>query len=62
MAVLKGSWRFTVDAAGGTWVEMRSLSDPGGVPAFLAVGPQRDMVVAVVRDAIQRSSAVTAAR
>lgn len=62
MLVLRGSWRFTADAAGGTWVELRSLSDPGGVPAFLAVGPQRDMVVAVVRDAILRSAAVAVAR
>jgi hypothetical protein len=62
MRVLRGAWRFTRDASGGTWVELLTLSDPGGIPAFLAVGTQRDLAVDLVRDAVLRSASLAAVR
>jgi hypothetical protein len=54
--LVRGAWRFTGDQAGGTLVEFRSVSDPGGLPAFLAVGAARELAMAQVRDAIRRSA------
>jgi hypothetical protein len=62
MRVLRGAWRFTLDASGGSWVELLTLSDPGGIPAFLAVGTQRDLAVDLVRDAVLRSAPLAAVR
>lgn len=59
MQLLRGTWHFTRTESGGAWVEFCSVSDPGGVPmvlAALAVGPQRQLAVALVRDAIRRST------
>lgn len=56
MQLLRGTWHFTRIESGGAWVEFCSVSDPGGVPAVLAVGTQRQLAVALVRDAIRRST------
>jgi len=55
MPLLRGTWRFTRVESGGMWIEFCSVSDPGGVPAILTIGPQRQLAVAQVRDAIRRS-------
>jgi hypothetical protein len=56
MRVLRGTWRFSPDGAGGSFLEYRAVSDPGGLPAFLAHGAQRALALALVRDAISRAA------
>jgi hypothetical protein len=56
MRLLRGAWRFSPDGAGGTFLEYRAVSDPGGLPAFLAHGAQRALALALVRDAISRAA------
>jgi len=54
-AHLRGSWRFE-PVSGGTRVVYTVLIDVGGVPAFLARGPQADAAVDVVRGVIERAA------
>ncbi len=51
VALVRGQWRFEVDPSGGTRVEHRCQSDPGGgVPAWLARGAQEDILLSLVRE------------
>lgn len=53
---VRGLWTLKPDGTGGTFLEHRCLSDPGaGVTPFMAVGTQRDTLVAVARDVIARA-------
>ena len=56
MTLLRGAWHFTTVESGRVWVEFCSVSDPGGLPAILAIGPQRLLAVALVRDAVRRAT------
>lgn len=56
MAVLRGGWTFERDPQGGTRVEHRCLSDPGGaVPEWLARGTQQEVAVELVRALLHRT-------
>lgn len=56
VALVRGQWQFEVDPAGGTRVEHRCVSDPGGgVPPWLARGAQEDIIVSLVREMLQRA-------
>jgi hypothetical protein len=51
--LVRGLWRFTPDGQGGAFVEHSIVSDPGGdIPPWLASGPQQDIAVALVREAV----------
>lgn len=55
--LVRGQWQFEVDPAGGTKVEHRCVSDPGGgVPVWLARGAQEDIIVSMVRETLARAS------
>ena len=55
MRRLQGGWTFSPDPRGGTLVEHRVLSDPGGeVPEWLARSTQQDVAIAVVRELLHR--------
>jgi hypothetical protein len=54
-AQLHGEWRFEPDPTGGTHVTYTTLVDVGGVPAWLAKGPQRNAALATVREIIARA-------
>lgn len=54
---IRGAWNFEVDPTGGTRVEHRILSDPGGsVPPWLVKGTQADFVVKIVREKLQQAA------
>lgn len=53
---VRGLWSFEPDAAGGTRVEHRILSNPGGgLAPWLVKGTQQDLVTAVVRETVARA-------
>ena len=51
-AHLRGAWRFEPDGKGATRVVYTVLIDVGGVPAWLARGPQQQAAVDTVREVI----------
>ena len=54
--LVRGQWQFDADPAGGTRVEHRCVSDPGGgVPPWLARGTQEDIIVSLVRETLERA-------
>jgi hypothetical protein len=56
VALIRGDWSFQADPAGGTWVEHRIVSDPGGgLPPWLAAGTQQDIAVKLVREVVERA-------
>lgn len=53
---VRGLWRFVPDGRGGTMVEHRVVSDPGGgLPPWMVKGAQQELVVSLVREAIARA-------
>jgi hypothetical protein len=51
-----GAWRFVPDGRGGSTVEHRVKSDPGGgLPPWMVKGPQEDLAISLVREAISRA-------
>ncbi|MDX2010951.1 MAG: hypothetical protein SFW67_12200 [Myxococcaceae bacterium] len=56
VTLVRGEWSFGSDGEGGTWLEHRCLSDPGGALAPWVVAPtQQALALALVRDAIVRA-------
>lgn len=54
--LVRGQWLFEPDGAGGTKVEHRCVSDPGGgVPPWLARGAQEEIIVSLVRETLERA-------
>jgi hypothetical protein len=51
--LIRGDWQFEADPAGGTRVQHRCVSDPGGgVPPWLARGAQEDIIISLVRETL----------
>lgn len=56
VALVRGEWKFEVDPSGGTRVQHRCVSDPGGgVPPWLARSTQEAFIVSLVRETLQRA-------
>jgi hypothetical protein len=54
-AHLRGDWAFEPDGKGGTRITYVALIDVGGIPAWLARGPQQDAAIKTVREVIDRA-------
>jgi hypothetical protein len=54
-AELRGEWRFDPEPKGGSRVVYTTLVDLGGIPAWLARGPQQTAALATVREIIARA-------
>jgi hypothetical protein len=49
--LIRGAWRFDAAPEGGTWLDYRCLSDPGGgLPPWLVANAQHDLAVSLVRE------------
>jgi hypothetical protein len=56
VGLVRGSWKFVPDGAGGAFVEHVVLSEPGGgVPPWLAVGTQENLALDMVREVLAQA-------